>query len=154
MSGKVGLNNRVNYSHNKILQQAHQWEVFRMKKYLGFSLLGPSFTCAKVFNFVEILRGCFCCNSWASLIWRIMMCPHDIEMKDIYIMFSGTIRAMSNKQCFNNTQQIALEHKVKNSNINMNVYDDDDDEWPLKWMAWTLLLETGNNTKGMTTLEE
>jgi hypothetical protein len=37
--GKVGLNNRVSLSHSNVLQRAHQWTHFRMKKHFGALLL-------------------------------------------------------------------------------------------------------------------
>lgn len=36
--GKVGFNNHVSLSHNNILQRAHQWEHFYMRKNSGATL--------------------------------------------------------------------------------------------------------------------
>ena len=36
--GKVGLNNHVSLSHGNVLQRAHQWTHFRIKKHFGVTL--------------------------------------------------------------------------------------------------------------------
>jgi hypothetical protein len=45
--GKVGFNNYVNLSHSNILQRAHQWTRFRMRKHLGVTFLGTLFHMCK-----------------------------------------------------------------------------------------------------------
>lgn len=50
-SGKVGLNDRVSLSHIDILQRAHQWAQFPMKRYLGVTLVGTLFHTCKSMQF-------------------------------------------------------------------------------------------------------
>ena len=42
--GRMGLKNLVSLSHNNILQCAHQWARFCMKKHVGDSLPGMFFS--------------------------------------------------------------------------------------------------------------
>lgn len=49
--GKVGLNNCVSLSHSNILQRAHQWARFCMKKQLGVTLPSTLFHMCKSSQF-------------------------------------------------------------------------------------------------------
>lgn len=45
--GKVGLNNHVSLCDSNMLQSAHQWTCFCMKKHLGVALLDTLFHMCK-----------------------------------------------------------------------------------------------------------
>ena len=53
----------------------------------------------------------------ATSIWKSMMNPHDIDMKDIFNMFLDTILVDTNMKYFK-SQQIAMEHGDEEEAIN------------------------------------
>lgn len=53
---KVGLNNRLSLSHSNILQGAHQWARFCVKKCLVVTLAGNLFHMCKSLLFYPILH--------------------------------------------------------------------------------------------------
>ena len=53
--GKVGLNNHMSPSHSNILQRAHQWSHFHMKKHLGATLPGTLYRMCKSDQFYSNL---------------------------------------------------------------------------------------------------
>lgn len=64
-------------------------------------------------------------------IWKIMVNPHNIQVKYILIFLYIMITYMVNMRDFN-SQQIALDHRVEERGINNTLHDDDDDDVCLK----------------------
>jgi len=58
-------------------------------------------------------------------IWRIMMNPHDTQMKDISNVFFDSITNVSNMR-YIHAQQTSVDHWVEERNINLTFHDDDE----------------------------
>lgn len=61
----------------------------------------------------------------AASIWKIMVNPHNMKMDDISSMFCDTIYKVFNMRYFD-VQQIVLNHRVEEHDIDVSLHDDDD----------------------------
>ena len=96
----------MSLSHSNILQSAHQWGHFDMKKHLGATLPGtlyhmcksgfyPNLTC------VIPLRSAGMDVRCVTSIWKIKMDPNDIDMEIIYNIFFGTVMSVATMRYLN-----------------------------------------------------
>lgn len=103
------MSNHVSLSHNNVLQRAHQWAHFLMKKHLGVSLANTLFHICKSGQlypnptWVIPMRsmGMDVRKATSIWIWKIMTSPYDIQMQNTSNVFLDTMIVVSNMRYFN-----------------------------------------------------